>query len=140
MRFLGFLFVAVVISSFLVWLSLYIGNTHLDSFLDSQLIPTLATIVGFSVAAVIFILGQLSTVEIQTGKSGHFKSTKKELRHNIYTLLFIFFIAFILFIFKPSLDDISVMRYKILYYSISIASLTIFIISLVAIYEVIGSS
>ena len=69
-----------------IFLGNYVGSTYVESFIQNDLISVSATILGFSLTGVIFLLGTFQNFKV------NFNNTKVEIKHNIYasTILFVF--------------------------------------------------
>lgn len=137
MKFLGFLFLSLLLSSAIVVADFYLPGMFLDNFLSYSLIQTFATLVGFNVAAVIFLLGQIISVEKQSGQDGFFKETRKEIRYNSYYLLISFLLSLFLLIFRPDFSSLNSAGFEMLYYIINTLILALFILAIFSIYEIL---
>lgn len=140
MRILGFIFVSLIFGSAIVGLNFYFNGTFLDNFIDHELIPTLATLVGLNIAAVIFLLGHLISVEFHSNKGDIFQETRKELKHNSFFVLYTFLATFILTIFRSSILGFTPKVNSIIHHSTDVAIMTLFFMALIAIYEILHSS
>jgi len=137
MRLLGFMFLSLIISSALVTADYYLPGTFLHRFLDANFIETFAGLVGFNIAAVIFISGQLFILEERSGRSDSFMSTKTEIKHNSYFLLASFVVSLVLLLLRPDLGtDVGLLDNK-MYYLLSVTVIAIFSLALFAIYEIL---
>ncbi len=136
MIFLGHLFLSLIISSFIIFMNYLTNNNFLNNFFNNQLIPTLASLVGFNIAAVIFLIGQLNTVEGKNGKFGIFNDTRKEIKHNIYFILIDFTIIFLLLIFRSDLNNLVNNNSKIIFSIFNILILALFLLIIFSIFEI----
>jgi len=137
MRLLGFVFLSLIIATSIVAADYYLPGTFLHRFLDSSFIETFAGLVGFNIAAVIFISGQLYVIEERSGKNGAFLSTKTEIKHNAYFLLGSFVFSIALLLLRPDLQiDTAILANK-LYYTLTTVVLAVFSLALFAVYEIL---
>jgi len=140
MRLLGHLFLFLVISSLIILVNRSTNSNFLNHFFNNQLIPTLASLVGFSIVAVIFLIGQLDILETKNGKPGIFSKTREEIKHNIYFVLIIFTTIFLLLIFKIDsnslIDNIS----KIKLFVFEILILAGFLSIIFSIFEIMRAT
>lgn len=137
MRILGFIFLSLIISASLVALDFYISGTYLTDFLNDHFIETFASLIGFNIAAVIFLVGQLINIEDRLGSKSSFNNTKKEIKHNAYFLLSSFVISLILLIIRPNLQGVGELKDNVLYYIDNVLIITIFSLAIFAIYEIL---
>lgn len=139
MRFLGFVFIALIFSALILVADFYLPGNYLDNFLENQLMPILATLVGLNIAAVIFLIGGLSDMELKTDNFAVFDNTKKEIKHNIYFILLSLVASFVLLVVKPSVDSTSSVFLRSLYYVDSVLLIALFVMTIFAIFEIIGA-
>lgn len=140
MRFLGFIFVSLLISTLIISVDIFLPGKFLINFIDNNYIETFSALIGFNLASVTFLLGQLITIEATTNRESLFDSTRKEIKHNSFFLIFSFIASLLLLSFRP---DINLVSYQftdnITYYLINIAVITIFLMALFAIFEILQS-
>lgn len=137
MRVLGFIFVSLVIAFGLVGSDILLPGTFLAHFLDNNFIETFAGLIGFNIAAVIFLVGQLMNIEDRLGGKVQFTRTRKEIKHNAYFLLSSFVACLILLVMRPDLNESLPVFGNILYYLDNVAILTLFALAIFAIYEIL---
>ena len=141
MRFLGHLFLSLIISSLIIFVDHLTNSDFLNNFFDNQLIPTLASLVGFNVAAVIFLIGRLDMVEIKNEKAGIFNNTRKEIKqHSIYFILIDFIIIFLLLIFKIDSKDLVDNISKIKFFIFNTLILALFLLIIFSIFEIMKAT
>lgn len=140
MRFLGFIFVSLLISTLIISVDVFLPGKFLINFIDNNYIETFSALIGFNLASVTFLLGQLITIEATTNRESLFDSTRKEIKHNSFFLIFSFIVSLLLLSFRP---DINLVSYQftdnVTYYLINIAVITIFLMALFAICEILQS-
>lgn len=137
MRTLGFIFMSLLLAIGLVLLDFYLPGTYLNNFLDNHFIETFAGLVGFNIAAVIFLIGQLMNLEEKFSNKTIFINTRREIKHNAYFLLSSFVSCLILLIIRPDLKENIIFRENIFYYIDNILVLTFFTLAIFAIYEIL---
>lgn len=71
------------------------GNTYVTSFIQSQSIQVVATVIAINVATVTFLIGNLVNIE-QKAKQDLFSGTKTELKQNIGFMFAVFFVQCLL--------------------------------------------
>jgi len=140
MIFLGYLFLSLIISSLIIFIDYLTNSNFLNNFFDNQLIPTLASLVGFNVAAVIFLVGQLNMFETRNKKSGIFSKTRKEIKHNIYFILIDFVIIFLLLIFRLDQNSLINNNLKIMFLVFNILILALFLLIIFSIFEIMRAT
>jgi hypothetical protein len=97
-----------------------------ENFINNQILPISATIVGFNLTGVIFLISHLIQLK------GDFTNTKKELQHNIYFMS----ILFVLILFILCFDHRNFNNYYAsLIYKTIIMSL--FFLQLYSVYEIL---
>ncbi len=139
MRFLGFVFLTLLISTGIVTLDIIIPGKFLINFIDNHYIETFASLIGFNLASVTFLLGQLITIEATINKESIFDSTRKEIKHNAFFLIFSFIISLLLLTFRPDIGVSEIFRVNISYYVINTLVISIFLMALFAIFEILNS-
>ena len=137
MRILGFIFLSLVLAIILVFADLYLPGTYLNNFLDNHFIETFAGLVGFNIAAVIFLVGQLMSLEDKFGGKTVFVNTRREIKHNAYFLLSSFVMCLVLLVVRPNLKDNISLHENIFYYIDNIFIITIFTLAIFSIYEIL---
>ncbi|MCX6807349.1 MAG: hypothetical protein NTZ80_00875 [Patescibacteria group bacterium] len=103
------------------------GNPQfLSVFLNSQILPISATIVGFNIAGIIFLIGHLLQLR------GDFSNTKKEIMHNIYLVGILFLVILLLLLINP-------VPTKNMYCDFAFKStiMTLFFFQIYAVYEIV---
>jgi hypothetical protein len=98
---------------------------------------TFAGLVGFNIAAVIFLIGQLLNLEEKFRNKTVFVNTRREIKHNAYFLLSSFIVCLVLLIIRPGIKENISLSNNIFYYLDNILIITIFILSIFAIYEIL---
>lgn len=137
MRILGFIFLSLLISSSLIAADLHLPGSYLTNFLDNHFIETFAALVGFNIAAVIFLVGQLMNLEDRLGIKKGFENTRREIKHNSYFLLSAFVACLVLLILRPDMRGIGNLSDNIFYYLNNLLVITIFSLAIFAIYEIL---
>lgn len=136
MRVLGFIFLALIMSTSILYASHLIGGSFLDAFLANEFITTYATLVGLNLAAVTFLLAQLVSIEEKRGGE-IFYETKKEIKHNSMYLLFSLPIAILTLLFRVDISNPPTIQNNIDYYISNLVVLTLFAMTIFAIYEIL---
>lgn len=139
MQIIGYIFLSLFISTIIIIGDYFLPGSYLTRFLDSSFIETFAGLVGFNIAAVIFLLGQLIDLEKKIPESDIFKNTRKEIKHNSYFLLFAFVASLILLIARPDLGIDITFGGNIIYYIFNIFILAIFGLAINAIFEILSA-
>lgn len=139
MRFLGVLFLALLLSATTVIVDIFVSGNFLSRFIDNSFIETFASLIGFNLASVTFLLGQLITIEATVNNDSMFDNTRKEIRHNTYFLIATFILSLLLLVFRPEFEATGLIRQNVWYYIFNTSVLTIFLMSLFAIYEILKS-
>lgn len=135
MRVLGYVFVSLVLALGIVGLDYHLSGTYLQEFLNNHFIETFATLAGFNIAAVIFLVGQLMMLEEK--HDTEFLNTRREIKHNAYFLLSSFVICLLLLIFRPDyLIGVSLSA-NLPYYEFNVLILTVFELAIFAIFEIL---
>lgn len=135
MRFLGFVFVALIFSTGIVWADYLLSGSYLKTFLDDHFIETFATIVGFNIAAVVFLMGQLMVLEDKYALN--FERTRKEIKHNTYFLISAFALVLLILVFRPDFIDGLGLKSNGVYHALNVAVISIFSLAVFAIYEIL---
>lgn len=137
MRILGFIFLSLLISSSLITVDLYLPGSYLTDFLTNHFIETFAALVGFNIAAVIFLIGQLMNLEDRLGAKRGFENTRREIKHNSYFLLSSFVVCLVLLVIRPDVGNEIGLKDNIFYYSDNLLIIAIFSLAIFAIYEIL---
>lgn len=137
MRLLGFIFVSLLISIGISTLDFYLPGTFFTDFLNNNFIETFATLVGLNIAAVIFLIGQLTNIEERLAVKYSFINTKKEIKHNVYFLLSSFIVCLILLIIRPNFIENGSWNANIFYYLDNIFVISLFSLAIFAIFEIL---
>lgn len=139
MQILGHIFVAIIVSTVVIVGDYFLPGTFLEKFIDNNLIETFAGLVGFNIAAVIFLLGQLITIEDRSDdQRDTFRNTRQEIKHNSYFLLISFALALLFLVMRPDLNsvDTSLVSNKA-YYLLNGLSIALFYLAITAIFEIL---
>lgn len=139
MQILGHIFVAIIMSTAVIIGDYFLPGTFLKNFIDNNFIETFAGLVGFNIAAVIFLLGQLIAIEDRSGdQQDIFKNTRQEIKHNSYFLLISFALSLLFLIMRPDLNsiDTSLVSNKA-YYLLNGLSIALFYLAISAIFEIL---
>ncbi|MBP9715062.1 MAG: hypothetical protein KBD52_01050 [Candidatus Pacebacteria bacterium] len=137
MRILGFIFLSLLLATGLVFIDFHLPGTYLNSFLRDHFIETFAGLVGFNIAAVIFLIGQLMNLEERFGGKNTFANTRREIKHNAYFLLSSFVSCLVLLIIRPDLKEVTSFYENIFFYVDNVLIITIFTLAIFAIYEIL---
>ncbi len=135
MRALGFIFVSLVIAAAVVSLDYALPGDYLNIFLDDHFIETFAALVGFNLAGVIFLVGQLLVIE--GGRDFAFENTRREIKHNAYFLLSSFGLSLLLLIFRPNFIESVSVKQNLVFYTMNVLILTLFTLVIFAIFEIL---
>lgn len=139
MQILGHIFLAIIVSTAVIVGDYFLPGTFLEKFIDNNFIETFAGLVGFNIAAVIFLLGQLIAIEDRSGdQQGTFKNTRQEIKHNSYFLLVSFALSLLFLIMRPDLNlaDTSLVSNKA-YFLLNGISIALFYLAIIAIFEIL---
>ncbi len=138
MRVLGFIFLSLLFASAVVCVDYFLPGDYLIKFLNEQFVEVFATLVGFNIAAVIFLIGQL--IVLEEGHNFIFENTRREVKHNSYFLLAAFVISLLLLIFRPDFTEAAPFPVKLGFYIINILILTLFTLATFALYEILHAT
>jgi hypothetical protein len=130
-------FLSLIIATLIVVTDYCLPGAFLQHFLDSSFIETFGGLVGFNIAAVIFISGQLYVIEERSGKSKAFLSTKTEIKHNAYFLLSSFVLSIVILLMRPDLQTDTAILVNKLYYTLNIFVLAVFSLAFFAVFEIL---
>ncbi|TAJ15846.1 hypothetical protein EPO56_00695 [Patescibacteria group bacterium] len=135
MRLLGFIFVSIIFSVSVTAADYFLPGSYLGTFLDEHFIETFAALVGFNIAAVIFLIGQVMVLEEMYKL--YFDATRKEIKHNSYFLLSAFVISLLLLVFRPDFLVTESFVSNISFYTINALVISIFSLAIFAIFEIL---
>lgn len=135
MRILGFIFLSLIVATTLVTGDYYLPGTYLSNFLTNHFIETFAALVGFNIAAVVFLVGQLLGLEERY--NAELANTRREIKHNAYFLLSSFLVSLVLLIIRPDLGANPSFSLNTFYYIDNVLVLTVFGLAVFAIYEIL---
>lgn len=139
MRTIGYIFLSLFISVLIIIGDYFLPGSFLTRFLDNSFIETFAGLVGFNIAAVIFLLGQLIDLEKKIPETDIFQKTRREIKHNSYFLLFAFVASLILLIARPDLGIEQSFGINVMYYIFNVFILAIFGLAINAIFEILSA-
>jgi ABC-type multidrug transport system fused ATPase/permease subunit len=139
MRTIGYIFLSLFISVLIIIGDYFLPGSFLTRFLDNSFIETFAGLVGFNIAAVIFLLGQLIDLEKKMPETDIFQKTRREIKHNSYFLLFAFVASLILLIVRPDLGIDQLFGNNVIYYILNVFILAIFGLAINAIFEILSA-
>lgn len=139
MRFLGFLFVAFLISTGILYLDYTLPGNFLNVFLSDHFISVYAILIGFNISSVTFLMGHL--ISIQLRFKSNFTNSINEIRDNVYFLLGLFLVSLLLLIVRPPInkDDFSLYANPV-YYILNMLVLSAFILSITSIFEILKAT
>ena len=134
-RILWVIFFNLILAILLVTIDCYLWSkwVFLTNFFTNQLLPISATILWFNLSGIIFLLGQISWMEM-AGKS--FSNSKNEIKHNIIFMGIAFLVMIFLLIPYNYLKDIS-MNLGVVFSVYQIIIATIFFMQIFASYEIV---
>src|SRR6185437_16506714 len=130
-----FIFVSLLLAGVLVALDYYLPGSFLQDFLNNHFIETFAALVGFNIAAVVFLVGQLMNLEEKY--NGNMIHTRKEIKHNAYFLLSSFLICLCLLILRPDIKIDPSFHTNAPYYILNVLVLSVFGLAIFSIYEIL---
>lgn len=128
MKLLGIITFNIILGVLFTYFGTSGDSRFLCDFLTNQILPISATIVGFNVSGVIFLMGHLLQIK------GDFSRSKNEIKHNIYFMGIIFVILIFLLFIKPMSFENSL--YEFTYQSLI---MTLFFFQIYAVYEIISA-
>lgn len=136
MRFLGFVFISLLAGVALVALDFHLPGTYLDNFLNNHFIETFAALIGFNIAAVVFLVGQLMVIEQKF--DGTLAHTRAEIKQNAYFLLATFLFSIVLLVIRPDLNvQMPGFKTNLFYYIDNSLVLTVFTLAIFSIWEIL---
>lgn len=136
---LGVIFIAMLVSMPII-IGAYITNSNfLYTFSTSQSLTIIATVLAINVAVITFLIGNLITLESMS-KKVHFKNTRKELRANIYLMLVIFGINFLVVSINRSGNSIHLNQGRTIDTSFILSSVSVILVALlfIALLEIVN--
>lgn len=104
-QFLGILTFFLVISTILNIGDAYVGSGFINKFLDTQVLSIMATLMGLNIATASFLISNLINIELKTSKKIDFKSTRNEIKDNLYFMIALLSLEFIILIFKHQIPE-----------------------------------
>jgi len=138
---LGYIFLSIILALGIVIADYFLPGTYLTSFLNDHFIETFAGLVGFNIASVIFLLGQLINLEERIKNKKVFENTRREIKHNSYFLLIAFLLSIVILIIRPDLNSVnSTFSNNILYFSLNTLVLVLFILGIVSIIQILSAA
>ena len=141
MKVVGFFSTFLFLGALVVVLDFYLPGSYLDSFLSNNFVEAFAALIGFNFAAVVFLLGQIASVERELKVEGDsFSKTKREIRHNAYFMLFSFVFSIIVLVVRPDLNETLSFVGNQGYYVLNVVVLALFGLGVFAIYEILRSA
>jgi hypothetical protein len=139
MKFLGFLFLSILVSTGIVIGAQYVPSEFLGNFLEKDFISVFASLVGLNIAAVIFLLGQISVIEEKIN-TNQMSTAKKEIKHNACFIIISFVTSLILLFFRPDMLLCSSSVCSRFLNVINILLLSLFFLAIYSIYEIVNAS
>lgn len=138
MQFLGYVFLGFIVSSIIIAGDYILPGGYLEKFIDNNFIEAFASLVGFNIAAVVFLLGQLIAIEEKFYGREIFNDTRREIKHNSYLLLLLFVFSLVILTFRPDLRtlDPSFFSNKIYYIFNGLIVLSLYL-AVIAIFEIL---
>lgn len=133
----GYTFLSLIFASLAIAGDYHLSGSFLDNFLNSGFVETFAALVGFNIAAVTFLMGNLGETERAFKGASDFSNTRKEIKQNIYFLFSVFVLALVALIIRPNLQVPIDFLNNEGYYLLNGAILTFFGLGLASIFEVI---
>jgi hypothetical protein len=134
-RFLGFYFLSVLFSCLLVFLDSILPGSFFSTFIDNHFIETYSCLIGFNIASIIFLIGQLISIEEKFNKN--FEHTRNEIKQNSFYLLFSLLISIVALIFRPDITSTSSAEVILIYNIFNIFVFSLFLLSFYSIFEVL---
>lgn len=136
LKILGLIFVSLLVGVASVLLDYFTPGTFLITFLGGDFVQTFAAIVGFNMAAIIFLLGQIMTID-PGGATDNFKNTKKEIKDNAIYMLAFFAMSIVLLILRPDYLQSGGLGENAIYYVINIFVIALFVMGVYTVYEIL---
>lgn len=127
MKLLGIFTFNFILAAIFTLLGMNSKNQFINNFLHNQILPISATLIGFNVTGVFFLIGYLLQIP------GEFTKTMKEIKHNIY-IMGIAFITIVLLLFINPLPFENFL-FDFLYQSFI---MTLFFIQIFAVSEIVN--
>lgn len=136
-RLFGYTFLSLILAV-VIWIcSSNVGNQFLDSFLGIPLLEVMVTLVGLNIAGAIFLLGHLIAITPSQNPS-IFKKAKIEIRENLYLMLALLLLSFLLLALNPRDVATVFMQITINFHKIvDVGLITIFLLTLFSVYEIV---
>lgn len=128
----GIIFFNTIFGALFVLLNQLSNNGFLNNFLSNQILPISATILGFNLTGIIFLAGQISTIESKVGCD--FENSKREIKDNIYFMGVIFLILIFLLFINPTPT-----KYGSLDFCFNSLTVGLFFAQFYAVYEIINA-
>ena len=137
LRTLAVIVILILIEALVVWLANSLnGGTYLQEFIWNHSLPIMGTLLGLNVAAAVFILGHLTTIEISLNKKDIFTGSRQEIKHSIFMMLVVFSLNLVLLLIAPSRDATFLQLLGGFRISFASVSLFLFLLHITAIFEI----
>lgn len=82
-------------------LDYFFGSKFVDDFLRNQSLQIMGTILALNIATAAFLVGHLMDIEAKAQKN-IFSNSTREIKHNIYFMLIIFFVQMLVLTLRDS--------------------------------------
>lgn len=140
MQFFGHIFVALLVTSFIVFGDYFLPGSFLKGFIENSFIETFATLIGLNIASVVFLLGQLMVIEGHLSKGAIFNKTRSEIKQNSYFMLFAFAVSVVILSLRPDLNEVNQgLVINKWYYLGNGVVIMLFYLSMVSIFQILKS-
>lgn len=100
MKIFGYICFSILLASIFVFIGLKTGDGFMFDFINSSSINIAVTLLGFNIAIHTILVGQITDIEIHHNKLGHLKGTRKELRENAVSNIFLVILMFVFRLLK----------------------------------------
>ncbi len=135
-KFLWVFFVSLILWALITFVNFKFWNNYLSFFINEQIINAILTIIGFNSASIVFLVSQITSIELDKWIS--FKNSKTEIFHNFIWMIIIFLIEFLIissYKFQEQYKNVLLNSYDFIYFSII---LWFFLVFLYLFFEILN--
>lgn len=106
MKIVGIFCTAFLLSFILTQINRITGNGYIYTFINNDSIQIVSTLLGFNIAVLTILMGQISDLESLFNKIGHFKKTRSEMYQNAFFNIILIISIFLLRVFRIEKNSI----------------------------------
>jgi|ERR1035437_5579133 hypothetical protein len=139
LKIFGASFILLIIDAVFIFLDYCLGNTFLVRFLREQSLQIMGVLLGLNLTAATVLISQMTNIEMHKEKL-LFKSSRNEIKHNLFFMIGLFFINFTIIVFLPDCVCVFPETKCLIKYFLIAVSLDTFLLSFYCLYEIIMAS